>query len=169
MQQGENEHRKKFPVNYVIIGLLLIVLIFTSIINFVNMNYNHFYFPAGVTLYNVEPVREIFSATTGVMTRDKDAATWNYFTAYQHAKYNMGCYGDGSDDIFAGATADNIKTLAITPAAVTKKLMELEYTATKWNQLSACTCIDQMVMSIYAGDKANAKTAAETGLWSMIV
>lgn len=154
---------KKWSVNYMILGLLLLVLIFTSIINFVNMNYNHYYFPTGVTLYNVEPIREIYSTSTGVMARDKDATNRNYFTAYQHAKYNMGCYGDGSDDLFGATTSSNIKTHAITPEDVTKRLMELEYAATKWNQLSACTCIDQMVMSIYSGNKSQAKTAAEVG------
>ena len=155
--------QKKWSVNYMILGVLLLVLIFTSFINFINMNYNHYYFPTGVTLYNVEPIREIYSASAGVMSRDKDTASRNYFTAYQHAKYNMGCYGDGTAAIFGADAATNIKALATTPDVVTHKLMELEYTATKWNQLSACTCIDQMVMSIYSGDKAAAKTAAEAG------
>ena len=154
---------KKWSVNYMILGVLLLVLIFTSCINFANMNYNHYYFPTGVTLYNVEPIKEIFSASAGVMSRDKDTHSRNYFTAYQHAKYNMGCYGDGTDAIFGADAATNIKTLATTPNVVTHKLMELEYTATKWNQLSACTCIDQMVMSIYSGNKSQAKTAAQAG------
>lgn len=155
--------QKKWSVNNMILGVLLLVLIFTSFINFINMNYNHYYFPTGVTLYNVEPIREIYSASAGVMSRDKDTPSRNYFTAYQHAKYNMGCYGDGTDHIFGADAATNIKKHAMTPQDVTKSLMELEYTATKWNQLSACTCIDQMVMSIYGGDKAAAKTLAETG------
>lgn len=154
---------KKWSVNYMILGLLLLVLIFTSCINFANMNYKHYYFPTGVTLYNVEPIREIYSTSTGVMARDKDTTNRNYFTAYQHAKYNMGCYGDGSDDLFGATTLSNIKTHAITPADVTKRLMALEYAATKWNQLSACTCIDKMVMSIYSGNKSSAKAAAEAG------
>lgn len=154
---------KKWSVNYMILGVLLLVLIFISCINFANMNYNHYYFPTGVTLYNVEPIREIYTESAGVMSREKDTPSRNYFTAYQHAKYNMGCYGDGTDAIFGADAANNIKALATTPDVVTNKLMELEYTATKWNQLSACTCIDQMVMSIYSGNKSQAKTAAEAG------
>lgn len=138
---------------YGLLVVLLIVLVLSTS-NFAVMNQFRFFYPTAVTIYGVEPIREMFPKAGSAFKSElqdifAEVKPENHFSILQKAKYNLGCYsGEDTHNMFDDDTENTLREMASSPQSITRKLRQHEATTIGQTSTTVCSCIDHVISKV---------------------